>query len=84
MIRGATTEEEAVGAVDPADGELVEQLRSAHVVGGEAAAAGVLCQRAGEVGLADAGRDGDLLQANAQSRGRLPFTTFSILEEVKT
>ena len=74
---GEGGEEFGIGAVAAGDGEVVQQPRESQVQRGESVAAGLMGERAGEPGFADAARSGDedvevLAQPSArrQTRGR--------------
>ena len=56
---GQSGQQAGVGSIATTDGYLVQQSRHAHVAGCEAAPAGALHKRAGQVGLPAARRSGD-------------------------
>ena len=56
---GERGEQLGIGSVAAGDGNVVQQPREAQVQRGESVAAGLMGERAGEPGLADAARSGD-------------------------
>ncbi len=65
-----------ITAVGSGDGQILKQPGQSQVAGGVAVAAGLVGERAGDPGLADAGRASDILMRITSNRGR--FTTGSI------
>ena len=58
---GERGEQFGIGAVDAGDGDVAQQPRQSQVQRGESIAAGLMGERAGEPGLADAAQASDIL-----------------------